>query len=158
MHGTPSDGRIAHPDAGDLFVLPLAPGGDERPGDGPRPMALVLGIADEDAFDPVVARLVAVQVAVLLCGTRRVAGLRRALESRDLIGQAKGIVMEREGVDAPAAFRVLAEASQHANLKLTSVARWLVEEAAGRDAPDARRAGEPGACERCHFPFPGTGA
>jgi hypothetical protein len=48
--------------------------------------------------------------------------LVRAVESRDLIGQAKGILMEREGCTAEAAFRHLVEASQQRNMKVVDVA------------------------------------
>ncbi|HEX3326032.1 MAG TPA: ANTAR domain-containing protein [Actinomycetota bacterium] len=48
--------------------------------------------------------------------------LVRAVESRDLIGQAKGILMEREGCSADAAFRKLVEASQNRNVKVVDVA------------------------------------
>ena len=54
-----------------------------------------------------------------------VAGLRQALESRDVIGQAKGILMERQGVDAGAAFDILRRASQDLNVKLTEIAKTL---------------------------------
>jgi GAF domain-containing protein len=53
--------------------------------------------------------------------------LEQALESRDLIGQAKGIVMVRDGVDADRAFEVLKELSQKRNVKLRDVARQVVD-------------------------------
>ena len=49
--------------------------------------------------------------------------LREALESRDVIGQAKGILMEREKVTADDAFNMLRRASQHLNRKLRDLAR-----------------------------------
>jgi GAF domain-containing protein len=52
--------------------------------------------------------------------------LQTALESRDLIGQAKGILMIRHGIDAETAFEQLRKVSQDANLKLRDVARSLV--------------------------------
>ena len=55
------------------------------------------------------------------------AQLRRALQSRDVIGQAKGILMERRGISADEAFAVLRAASQSLNVKLTQVAQTLVE-------------------------------
>lgn len=54
--------------------------------------------------------------------------LRAAITSRDTIGQAKGIIMEREQVDADTAFQLLRDASQRANRKLREVATAIVEE------------------------------
>jgi GAF domain-containing protein len=50
------------------------------------------------------------------------AGLREALRSRDVIGQAKGILMERLGIDEDAAFDQLRLISQRENRKLREVA------------------------------------
>lgn len=50
-----------------------------------------------------------------------------ALESRDVIGQAKGIIMTAEGVSSEKAFDVLRRASQRSNRKLHDVAREIVE-------------------------------
>lgn len=46
----------------------------------------------------------------------------QALASRDVIGQAKGILMAREGVTAEAAFDMLRRASQRLNVKLLKLA------------------------------------
>ena len=51
----------------------------------------------------------------------------RALRNRDLIGQAKGILMSRHGVSADAAFEMLRTRSQHTNCKLVAVAEQVVE-------------------------------
>ena len=55
------------------------------------------------------------------------AQLRQALTSRDVIGQAKGILMERRGISADEAFDALRKASQSLNVKLTQVAQTLVD-------------------------------
>jgi GAF domain-containing protein len=52
--------------------------------------------------------------------------LREALESRDVIGQAKGILMVRRGCTPDRAFEALRQASQHRNIKLRSVAEQVV--------------------------------
>lgn len=52
---------------------------------------------------------------------------QRALGSRDLIGQAKGILMEQRSIDAQEAFNLLRQTSQRLNLKLRDVAAHLVE-------------------------------
>lgn len=49
-----------------------------------------------------------------------------ALDSRSLIGQATGIVMERYDIDAVRAFAVLKRISQHTNTKLHDVASDLI--------------------------------
>jgi AmiR/NasT family two-component response regulator len=53
--------------------------------------------------------------------------LRRALATRDVIGQAKGVLMERHGLTSDQAFRRLVEMSQRSNAKLADVAEYLVE-------------------------------
>ncbi|GGI05188.1 GAF and ANTAR domain-containing protein [Egicoccus halophilus] len=52
--------------------------------------------------------------------------LQQALESRDLIGQAKGLLMARHRIDAEEAFQLLRKTSQDTNLKLRDVAAKLV--------------------------------
>ena len=59
--------------------------------------------------------------------------LRRALASRDVIGQAKGILMERFKVTADEAFGLLVHASQHRNIR---VAELSAELAATGEWPD----------------------
>lgn len=54
--------------------------------------------------------------------------LNEALKSRDLIGQAKGIIMEREGVTDAEAFEMLRTISQHTNVKLRLVAEQVIAE------------------------------
>jgi GAF domain-containing protein len=53
------------------------------------------------------------------------ANLRDALEGRDVIGQAKGILMERFKLNSDDAFRLLVDASQHTQTKLRTVAERL---------------------------------
>jgi GAF domain-containing protein len=52
-------------------------------------------------------------------------GLRTALTSRDVIGQAKGILMERQKVTADEAFDILRASSQRLNIKLRDLAEGL---------------------------------
>jgi GAF domain-containing protein len=52
---------------------------------------------------------------------------RAALGSRELIGQAEGILMERERISSDHAFDILRRASQHLNVKLREVAQTLVD-------------------------------
>ena len=73
------------------------------------------------------AGLFATQASLLLYGADQAAHLQRAVGSRDLIGQAKGILMERFSVDAEQAFEMLISASQETNVKLVTVATWLTQ-------------------------------
>jgi anti-anti-sigma factor len=59
-----------------------------------------------------------------------VAGLRRAMETRGMIEQAKGVLIERHGWDATRAFRQLVTMSQRTNTKLTELATLVVQDAA----------------------------
>jgi GAF domain-containing protein len=52
--------------------------------------------------------------------------LEEALKSRDVIGQAKGIIMERERVTADQAFDMLRKLSQAKNVKLREIADLVV--------------------------------
>ncbi len=61
----------------------------------------------------------------------RIANLEAALISRNLIGQAQGILMERERITADQAFDILRRASQHLNIKLRDVAQRLVDTGEG---------------------------
>jgi AmiR/NasT family two-component response regulator len=58
---------------------------------------------------------------------RRSDNLHAALTTREIVGQAQGILMERERITADQAFDILRRASQHLNLKLREVAQTLVE-------------------------------
>ncbi|GHE92105.1 transcriptional regulator [Amycolatopsis deserti] len=91
--------------------------------------ALNLFSSERDAFDESAAHvggLFAAHAAVALAGSRAQAQLRTALESRDVISMAKGILMERHRVTDDQAFDLLVRASQNTNRKLHEVARWLV--------------------------------
>lgn len=71
--------------------------------------------------------LFATHAAVALIGAQREAQLSLAIDNRDVISTAKGILMERHDINAAEAFRILVEASQSANLKLHQTAAWFVE-------------------------------
>jgi GAF domain-containing protein len=72
--------------------------------------------------------LFAIHAAVALQASRRTEKLLAALQTRDLIGQAKGILMEREQITDDQAFQILVRASQRLNIKLTVVASRLAED------------------------------
>jgi AmiR/NasT family two-component response regulator len=58
---------------------------------------------------------------------RHIDNLHTALSSREIIGQAQGILMERERITADQAFDILRRASQFLNVKLREVAQNLVD-------------------------------
>jgi hypothetical protein len=57
----------------------------------------------------------------------REANILAALKTREMIGQAQGILMERERITADQAFALLRDSSQHLNVKLREVAQTLIE-------------------------------
>lgn len=78
------------------------------------------GAQDEDT-----GLLLASHAAIAMSTRLEISGLRVAMNSRDLIGQAKGILMERYKIDGGRAFDVLVRTSQHTNQKLRDVAEHL---------------------------------
>jgi hypothetical protein len=63
-----------------------------------------------------------------LAGTAAGGQQQLAVAGRDIIGQAKGILMHHGNLTGIQAFNVLIQASQQTNRKLVDVARWLVNE------------------------------
>ena len=55
--------------------------------------------------------------------------LQAALQSRGIIERAKGMLMERDGVNADTAFKVLRQASMDRNRKLREIAQEIVSKA-----------------------------
>jgi GAF domain-containing protein len=78
-----------------------------------------------DAESERIGTLVAAHAAVAVAGNQQVSQLTQALDTRDLIGQAKGILMERYKVTAQQAFLLLSRASSELNIKLRDVAEQL---------------------------------
>ncbi len=68
----------------------------------------------------------AAHAAVALSGARKEEQLHEALQSRDVIGQAKGLLMARQNVTSDEAFDMLRKASQRLNIKLTAIAAQVV--------------------------------
>jgi GAF domain-containing protein len=83
------------------------------------------GAFDEEAQE--VGQLFAAHAAVALAAAEHESHLRDGMAHRDLIGQAKGILMERHKLTADQAFGVLARVSQEMNRKLFEVARELTD-------------------------------
>jgi hypothetical protein len=100
------------------------------------------GALRADAHEP--ALLLATHASLALASTAAVthseitaAQLLKAIDSRDVIGQAKGILMARRGITAEKAFDELRRASQDLNIKLTEVARILATRHTEFDFPDS---------------------
>ena len=90
--------------------------------------ALTLYAATTHAFTPEIVGVgtaLALHVQVAAAAVTKRGNLRIALESRDVIGQAKGILMERHRYTADEAFDLLVAASQRTNRKLREVAEEL---------------------------------
>ncbi len=92
------------------------------------------GAFDDESQD--IGQMLAAHAAVAVAGAEREENLRSAVSSRDVIGQAKGILMERHELTADQAFAVLARVSQELNRKLADVARELTDT---RAVPGANR-------------------
>jgi transcriptional regulator with GAF, ATPase, and Fis domain len=107
-------------------------------------MAFQLFIADEsmgalnvyaeepNAFDKEseeIGLIFATHSAVAWNSARRDEQFRQALASRDTIGQAKGMIMERYAIGAVQAFEMLKKLSQDSNVRLIQLAQDLVDKA-----------------------------
>jgi GAF domain-containing protein len=82
---------------------------------------------DDDSID--VGVVFATHAALAWDTARREENFRSALMSRDVIGQAKGMLMERFKIDAVHAFELLKRLSQESNTPLAEVARRVTETA-----------------------------
>ena len=71
--------------------------------------------------------VLAAHAAAAILASRRGEALESALVTRDIIGQAKGIIMERFKIDAVAAFDLLRKLSQTTNMRLAEVAVQVVQ-------------------------------
>jgi transcriptional regulator with GAF, ATPase, and Fis domain len=101
-----------------------------------------------DSNDEAIGSMFANHAAVALgnaqeheASRRHVEQLEEALRSRDVIGQAKGILMAREGLDEDQAFDRLRQISQHLNVKLRDVATQIAGSPEGQPESDQRAAG-----------------
>lgn len=84
------------------------------------------GAFSEDSF--LIGEILAQHAAVAMIGAAAETQFENALATRDLIGQAKGMLMQRDNLTGLQAFSLLTRASQQSNIKLVDVARWLVNE------------------------------
>ncbi|MBT0769617.1 GAF and ANTAR domain-containing protein [Kineosporia sp. J2-2] len=105
---------------------------------GEQPLGVLsLYSAHPDAFGPAVrsvAPLVAVQGAVALHRMQREEHLQVAMRTRQHIGEAVGVLVERHRILPDEAFRRLVTASQHRNVKVRLIAEAVVQ--TGQDPED----------------------
>jgi GAF domain-containing protein len=104
--------------------------------DGTAVGALNLYAGPEEAFAPAtvdVAEKFGVQASIAVTNAQvywqakhLAEHLTKALDSRDVIGQAKGILMREHGIDSDAAFDLIRQASQHRNVKVHVLAEQIV--------------------------------
>jgi GAF domain-containing protein len=114
--------RASAAGAGSMLSLQLYVEGDNLG-------ALNLYARTPDAFtdeSEQVGLLFAAHAAIAYAGIRKETQLAEALVRRDVIGQAKGILMERYKISGERAFLVLTRVSQSSNRKLYDVADELV--------------------------------
>jgi hypothetical protein len=84
-------------------------------------------VFDDDSLE--VGLILATHTAVAWNLLLRDDQFRSALTSRDVIGQSKGMLMERYGIDAAAAFGLLRKLSQETNTPLIAVAEQVIHSA-----------------------------
>lgn len=116
-----------------VLAVGLAPHPDlTDPSDGPagalnlysrRPFAF--GVTERE--EALLLAAIAGQSIQLVEARADIDRLQDALSSRDVIGQAKGILMERHGIGEAEAFAILRRASNDLNVKLRDVAVRIAE-------------------------------
>lgn len=95
-----------------------------------------------EASEPV-ARLFAAQASVAISNAQVYSSavrlseqLKEAIKTREVIGEAKGILIAQEGVSEDEAFDMLKRVSQNQNVKLRDIAQKIVNEAAKNPASE----------------------
>jgi GAF domain-containing protein len=91
--------------------------------------ALNLYSVESDAFganDVAVGAVFATHAAVAWKNSRMVENLAAGMKSRQMIGEAVGLIMARQEISEDEAFSVLQRASQRMNVKLRLLAEQLV--------------------------------
>lgn len=83
-----------------------------------------LGFTDADRES---ARLLALHASIAIASARLKTSLKEAVDSRKIVGQAVGRLMERYRLDAVQAFVVLRRYSQDRNERLNAVATHVIE-------------------------------
>ncbi|MFY9919062.1 MAG: GAF and ANTAR domain-containing protein [Mycobacterium sp.] len=92
--------------------------------------ALNLFAFKPNAFDgeaETIGTVLAAHAAAAILASREGEELQSAVTTRDRIGQAKGIIMERYNVDDVRAFEMLRRLSQDSNTRLVDIAQRVIE-------------------------------
>ncbi|PRC45097.1 ANTAR domain protein, partial [Mycobacterium sp. ITM-2017-0098] len=92
--------------------------------------ALTLFSLEPHAFDEsgkTMGALLATMATVAMMTATREEQFETALASRDLIGQAKGILMNHYQVDADRAFEMLRHLSQNDNIPVRAIAQQIID-------------------------------
>lgn len=79
-----------------------------------------------DRDDMYILEIFSGRAARAMAVAQQITGLTTALDTRKLIGQAQGILMERFALDEDRAFGFLVRISQQRNAKLREIAEWIV--------------------------------
>ncbi|MCZ8379989.1 ANTAR domain-containing protein [Mycobacterium sp. CPCC 205372] len=74
-----------------------------------------------------IGTILAAHAAAAILANRQSEQLRSALSTRDRIGQAKGIIMERYKLDDVAAFEMMRRLSQESNVRLADIAQQVID-------------------------------
>jgi GAF domain-containing protein len=99
---------------------------------GKRPHAL-------DIQSEATLAILATQAAITLIAARKEVQFESALASRDVIGQAKGVIMERFKLDATRAFALITKLSQDGNIPVRRIAQQVVDSLAAAETNRPRR-------------------
>ncbi len=92
--------------------------------------SLTLLSTTPNAFGEAAANLAAVFAAhatLALTGVQRMRNLEVKADSRQIIGRAEGMLMQRDHITAQAAHEMLVHASQNSNTKLRDVCRQFAD-------------------------------
>lgn len=82
---------------------------------------------DWDSDAETIGSVLAAHAAAAVIAAQQEEQLQAALLTRDRIGQAKGIVMERFSVDDVRAFEMLRQLSQESNIRLADIAQQVID-------------------------------
>jgi len=117
-----------------LAAFPIGPGVGHR---GGALTVLARATTEFSAADRRTGELLAAQALPMLDAAAAVINLNRALHSRDVIGQAKGVIMSKYGLTEERAFAALVSRSQSSNTRVAELAERVVREMSldGQDAP-----------------------